>query len=180
MVELENLVMHDNGEDLAGPLAALLQRFYRGRIPGDVEAATDQMLFFFRCGQTEEKSEGKEGHKPKRAYDFDQDAEAIYTSFLQAYNLDLTTASVHWWQFRRLMFGLPSETPFGRRLYYRTADTSGMGKEERRRFIKMRNKFAIRETGARRETLEERNARMKAYVNRRFEEVANGKAAAKN
>ena len=51
MVELENLVMHDNGEDLAGPLAALLQRFYRGRIPGDVEAATDQMLFFFRCGQ---------------------------------------------------------------------------------------------------------------------------------
>lgn len=177
MVELENLVMHAKEEDLAKPLYAILLRFYRGHIPENVDAAIEQMLYFFRCGQEEEKTEDKGHRKLKRAYDFDQDAEVIYTSFLQAYRVDLTTADVHWWQFRRLMFGLPSETPFGRRLYYRTADTKGMGKEERRRFIKFRNQFAVRETAARRETLAERNARMLAYVNRRFEEVANGKAA---
>ena len=175
MVEFETAIFTQQGDDLAELLAELLTRFYCGQLPEDIEAAMDRLLWFYRCGEQEEEKEAK-GGKAKRVYDFDQDAEALYTSFLHAYQLDLTTATIHWWQFRRLMFGLPAETPFSRRLHYRTADTSGMGKEERKRYAKLRNLYAIRERPGKRETLEERNARMQAYVRRRFMEVEDGSA----
>lgn len=170
MVELESAVTSPEG--LGGEsLAGLLARFYPKGMPPDPEMAVDGMLWFYRCGKEDEpEGGGAAGHT--RLYDFEQDGEALYTSFLQAFRIDLTSDSVHWWQFRRLMFGLPADTPFAQRLHYRTADTSGMGKEQKKHYAKMKRLFAIREPARVHETLEQRNARMRAYVERRFTEVA--------
>jgi len=174
MVELESAVTSPNGLE-PGMLEGLLGRFYPQDIPPDPEAAVDGMLWFYRCGKKEEG--GNSGHSGKsRAYDFDQDAEALYASFLQAFKIDLTTDNVHWWQFRRLMFGLPPETPFAQRLHYRTADTSSMGKEQKKHYAKMKRLLAVRECSHAHETLAQRDARMRAYVERRFSEVGHGNA----
>lgn len=172
MVELENAVTGPEGlppEALGG----LLGRFYPQGVPPDAEEAVEGMLWFYRCGKDDER-DGGGGAGHARLYDFEQDGEALYTSFLHAFRVDLTTDGVHWWQFRRLMFGLPADTPFAQRLHYRTADTSGMGKEQKKHYSKMKRLFAVREPARARETLEQRNARMRAYVERRYAEVERG------
>lgn len=173
MVELETAVTSPAGlsPELLGEL---LERFYPQGVPQDTEGAVEGMLWFYRCGKEDER-EGGGAASHARLYDFEQDGEALYTSFLQAFRIDLTTDSVHWWQFRRLMFGLPADTPFAQRLHYRTADTSGMGKEQKKHYAKMKRLFAVREPARAHETLEQRNARMRAYVERRYAEVERGK-----
>lgn len=174
MVEFESAVTSPDGLDHEA-LAEMLTRFYPDGAPTDPEIAVDRMLWFYRCGKAEDEGgNGPSGNT--RVYDFEQDAEALYTSFLQAFQIDLTTAPVHWWQFRRLMFGLPSETPFAQRLHYRTADTSAMGKEQKKHYAKMKRLLAIRESAQAHETLAQRDARMLAYVERRFAEVEREKA----
>lgn len=172
MVELETAVTSPAGlsPELLGEL---LERFYPQGVPPDTGGAVEGMLWFYRCGKEEEREGAAASHA--RLYDFEQDGEALYTSFLQAFRIDLTTDSVHWWQFRRLMFGLPADTSFAQRLHYRTADTTGMGKEQKKHYAKMKRLFAVREPARAHETLEQRNARMRAYVERRYAEVECGK-----
>lgn len=174
MVELESAV-----EDGLSPeaLEDILRRFYRQTPPSAPEAAVDGLLWFYRCGREETEEGGASGKT--RVYDFGQDAEALYTSFLQAYRIDLSVDAVHWWAFRRMMFGLPADTPFAQRLHYRTADTSGMGKEQKKHYARMKKLYAIRQRASGRETLAQRDARMLAYVERRFSEVNGGQAGEK-
>lgn len=176
MVELESAAAAP--EELGGEvLGGILVRFYSRGMPSGLEEAVDGMLWFYRCGKEEKNGCGVPSGG--RAYDFEQDAEPLYTSFLQAYRVDLSVDRVHWWLFRRLMFGLPAETPFAQRLHYRTADTSAMGKEQKKHYAKMKRLFALRDRGRARETLAQRDARMLAYVERRFMEVGHGTGRAK-
>lgn len=172
MVELESAAASPDGLG-AEALEDLLARFYPQGMPPGPEEAVDGMLWFYRCGKGEEEGGGGASGKA-RAYDFEQDAEALYTSFLQAFGIDLTTDPVHWWRFRKLMFGLPAETPFAQRLHYRTADISAMGKEQKKHYAKMKRLLAVRERPRASETLAQRDARMLAYVERRFAEVERG------
>lgn len=172
MVELEHA---SSGEGLSPEaLGDLLCRFYRNMVPPDAPAAVDALLWFYRCGEEAAGVGGGSGRA--RVYDFDQDAEALYASFLTAFGMDLSKERVHWWQFRRLMFALPAETPFAQRIHYRTADTASMGKEQKRHYQKMKAHYAVRDRACGHETLAQRDARMRAYVERRFSEVGHGPA----
>lgn len=166
MVSFETAVLGGRQEELA----EIMERFYLGRIPEALDGAAEALLWFYRCGR--ESAQG-EGGGEKRCYDFRQDADALYASFYQAYHTDLRKGALHWWAFRQLMFGLPEDTPFMQRVYIRTVDTTGMGREEKKRYAKLKQRFAVREDG-RPMTLEERDAWMKAYVGRRFREARNG------
>lgn len=155
----------------------LLEIWYPS-IPGDIGAAVDAALRFYRLGQPppEETAGSAAGlRKQERAYDFEQDADVLLSSFWQAYNIDLATAQLHWWTFRRLMFGLPEESGFIRRVHYRTADLSDMPKSQRRQYERMRKLYALKRGSAEeRLTLAERNRRMQDYVARRFGEARRG------
>lgn len=50
----------------------------------------------------------------QKAFDFHQDAELIYSAFLQAYGIDLIQERhrLHWWQFIALLHSLPDTTKF--------------------------------------------------------------------
>ncbi|GIO25163.1 Gp15 family bacteriophage protein [Oceanobacillus sp. J11TS1] len=54
----------------------------------------------------------KDEEDNKRHIDLEQDAEYIYASFLQAYNINLyeQQGSMHWHEFKSLLNGLPSNT----------------------------------------------------------------------
>lgn len=155
-------------------LEGLLTLFFKGNIPPDLMAAADKMLWFYMCKGQEQDQEDKEGESKKgnRCYDFTQDADALLASFMDAYNIDLSTASLHWWTFRRLMVNLPADTPFVQRIRYRTADISKMGKQEKKHYKKMRKLYALKQPGRGPSmTVEERDQAMKDKVRRRFEEA---------
>lgn len=59
------------------------------------------------------------GEEPKndsepRYMDLEQDAASIKAAFLQAYRIDLSRSSIHWYQFRELLSAIPEETTFAK------------------------------------------------------------------
>lgn len=73
-----------------------------------------------------------------------------------------------------MLDGLPNESEFRQRIYYRTVDLKNLPKKEKERVLRIRKQIAIeRETGPKM-TLEERNKAMKDYIARRAKETAGG------
>lgn len=110
----------------------------------------------------------------KKAYCFEQDADLIFAAFYGQYHIDLSDAEgLHWWKFRALFRGLPSDCELVKVMGYRTADLKGMGKAQKKLYEKMRKVYAIKNKRSVESTvsLSERNKRMKDYVAKRFEEV---------
>lgn len=162
----------------APDVEGLLRAFYPDGIPADVETAADQMIWFYaHTDETGQNDDETPRSSALRGYDFTQDADALMASFQQAYGIDLERDSLHWWKFRRLMFGLPGDTPFMMRVQYRVADLDKLPKEQRKHYRKMRRLYALKQPQRRKMTTEERDAAMKARVRKRFEEARH---AAKN
>ena len=59
-----------------------------------------------------------------RSFDWEQDAAAIYASFLSAYGIDLFSmrGKLHWTAFIALLQNLPSDSAFGRLVQIRTCE----------------------------------------------------------
>lgn len=148
--------------------------FGRFGYPRDTEGAVKAAVWFYSCGAAKDMPEpnkpDNEAKSKKQGYSFEVDADALLSSFWQAYRIDLSTEYLHWWVFRKLMFGLPDECEFSRRVYYRTCDLKDLPKKERERIVKIRNKIAI-ENKSGKMTLEERNTQMREYVKRRHKEA---------
>lgn len=157
-------------------ILGLFKAFYPDGCPENVEEAANQMLGFYAHSDREEPGEKGEGENGgiKRWYDFSQDADALMASFQQAYHIDLDTVRIHWWKFRRLMFGLPVDTPFMQRVHYRTADITKLAKEERKRYRKMKRVYALQQPEIKKRiTAKQREETMKERLQRRFKEAQN-------
>lgn len=160
----------DSGEENLGEL---LRPFYPYGIPGNVEDAVEAALWFYRCGEEIPEKSEKATKKP-RSYSFEVDAETIFADFWHYYNIDLSNESLHWWTFRALLAGLPDDSGYKLRVYYRTCDIKGMPKAEQARIKRIRNMIAINTEKRGKMTLEERNALMLEYVAKRSEETKGG------
>ena len=160
---------------------------YYPRVPPDIPAALDGLLWFYSCGRArngggaagsaDRGARQPTGKKAPKAYSFEQDAELIFAAFWGAYGIDLNTIErLHWWKFRALFQALPAECEFCKVMEYRTADTTGMGKKQKQFYSRMKKRYALKneESEAAAMTLEERDQRMKEYVARRFAEVEAG------
>lgn len=145
---------------------------YYPQIPENLNAAVDALMWFYRCGGDAPRAGDAPGVS-RKAYDFDQDAGAIYSAFMSAYGIDLRRAQMHWWQFRELFWGLPPECEFVKIMGYRTADLKGMGKTQKKHYEKMRKLYAIKNPRAAESnmSLAERDQQMKDYISRRFREA---------
>lgn len=116
-------------------------------IPEDIDEAVHALIWFYRGGQPEDKRLTKmaERSQPKRVYDIDQDAEYIYSAFLQSYGIDLTTANMHWWQFRALLRSLPESCLFCKIMGYRSISLSSIkDKDERGRIAQKQALYRLR------------------------------------
>lgn len=83
---------------------------------------------------------------PDRVIDFEQDADAIYASFLQQYGIDLVDVPyLHWGKFLVLLSGLDAKTALGARITIRTTDTRKMEPAERAKFERMRRRISLKE-----------------------------------
>lgn len=129
-------------EDARGVQALLL--FYGGKLPQNIEAATQAMLYFMRCGRQE--TTVQRGRKPSAPdFSFDYDAPLIYAAFLTQYQIDLQTVDfLHWWKFRALFDGLDREHLFCEVRRCRSMDLSTVeSKELRKYYASMKKAYAL-------------------------------------
>lgn len=152
-------------------IAGLLEAFYLGNIPLQVEEAATAMIEFYSHRESNEGKESGGNKSSKRSYDFTQDADALLSSFLDTYGLDLSNAKIHWWTFRRLMLNLPAESPFMKRIYYRTVDMKKLSKFERKHVEKMRRLYALKAPERAGKTAEELDREFKEKALRRYQEA---------
>ena len=107
-----------------------------------LQKAWDGLLWYYRCGQEPEENK-QENYCTKRMYDFEQDAQRIYTAFLQEYQIDLQKEPLHWFKFHTLLVNLPHDSPFGQIMYYRTVNLAQLKGEERKHAMRMQSCFAL-------------------------------------
>lgn len=93
----------------------------------------------------------------KKIYDFDQDADAIYASFLFDYNIDLIEqqGKLHWDKFIALLNGLSDKSPFKQIIQIRTMKVPKPNKhnaDERKKIIEAKRIYALKEN---RQTVED-------------------------
>ena len=111
------------------------------KIPPSPQEAMDG-IFWFLGGGKEEK--GEKSSKGERIYDFEGDADAIFSAFYQQYHIDLEQASMHWWKFLALLGALGEGCLFVKIMGYRSQDLAKIkGKEQRSYYRKMKALFRL-------------------------------------
>lgn len=102
-------------------LYMLMMWFYGGAI---VPNAMELFVRFITTGDSDDADPAK--------MDFEQDADAIYSSFMMDYGIDLLDIEfLHWYKFQALLGGLSEKTALQGRIQLRELDTSHLkGKDK--------------------------------------------------
>lgn len=146
--------------------AALLALYFPDGAPEDREAAVQAVNDFFSTGQ--KATRGEEEKRPP-LISYSVDAEAISAEFQRVYQIDLSTAELHWWRFLALLQGLISHS-FSERVRYRAANPNDIkDKTTRSQWQRLKRAYALDEYGRSAyeqepQTLEELNAMLLAQA----------------
>ena len=161
-------LMIEKGE---GDIFKLCEPFFPHGLPMDkreLERMTEAVLYFYRAGEEEKETVEVIGRSSEPAYSFDVDKDAIYADFWRYYSIDLSSEPLHWWMFKSLLMGLPEDSNFKQRIYYRKCNLKDLPKKERQRISKIRNEIKIKTVEKiGKITLEQRNNSMLEYVKKR-------------
>lgn len=112
------------------------------------KAVIEAIIDFYRCGKQEtrkQKAVKRTIKNKKKVYDFEFDDAFIYSAFVSAYNIDLNEIDyLHWWKFKALFNGLPSDCEFVKIMGYRSAEPSEIkDNKERNRILKLQALYAL-------------------------------------
>lgn len=134
-------------KDPLGFAQEMCGRFYRDPVPANALPDAWRALVEFYLAAEPPRPGGRESRRQEdRAFDYGCDAPYILAAFQQAYGIDLTSESIHWWRFRALLEGLlGEECLFARIVRWRTADLAELTDAERQHYEQMRQRFALPE-----------------------------------
>lgn len=122
-------------------------KLYYPIIPPDAAAATDAILWFYRCGKEDNQAKKQmAARKGKtRVYSFDYDDDYIYAAFMSQYGIDLQDVEyIHWWKFRAMFNSLTSQNEFVKIMEYRSIDLKeDMPKDQKAYYRKMKRLYAL-------------------------------------
>lgn len=122
---------------------ALILIFEGHKLPPTLDCTLAAILDFY-TGSSLKSDKNIDGGNQKRLYDYEHDAEAIYASFMQYYKIDLTTADLHWWQFKALFSSLGEGTKMFEIMQCRSVNLKKIkDKEQRRYYAKMKKLYAL-------------------------------------
>lgn len=120
---------------------AIILCYKGGKLPPSFFKAFDALLFFFSGKTDNSKPEKKE----KNMFDFTEDAELIFASFLSDYGIDLTNETMHWHKFLSLLKSLSAESSFMRVVSIRSINPYEItDKKYRDEIIKKQKIFALK------------------------------------
>lgn len=126
-------------------IAMCLKILVRGRIPPTLAARVDLFKSILEQYINPEKPKKKQ---PK-AMDFEHDAKYIFAGFMQAYHIDLTCSTLHWWSFLALLACLPDDTKMAQIIHIRTCELPKPTKhnaEQRAKLIRLKAEWAVHKT----------------------------------
>lgn len=112
-------------------LVKMLNFIYPELPPNLIDGINAMMQFY---GHSEELVKDAEKKLQKSCFDFEYDADLIYSAFYQQYKIDLAEANMHWWKFKALLSGLSEDTHFIKVVQYRSMDISKIKDKEQKKF----------------------------------------------
>ncbi len=113
-------------------LAADLLALCYQTLPPSFEGAMKGIFSFY----TGEKGIKRDGGKTKPNYSFYYDADLIYAAFYSQYGIDLSSVSLHWYQFLALFSGLDENSRFSEVLCAREVNLSKVSDPAQKRYYK--------------------------------------------
>jgi hypothetical protein len=83
---------------------------------------------------------------PQHIYSYKQDADAIYSSFMMQYHIDLLKerGKMHWCVFRALFDGLSEDTPIQRIIELRQKNLTDVSDEQRGKVMQLQQYYALK------------------------------------
>lgn len=142
---LFELLMQDDEVPDSDKLDLAIDLFFE-EVPEDLEAAIEFILWFYKCGVTDNQENGKKstGNKKPAIYSFEHDSDYIYAAFLDQYGIDLNSDLLHWWQFRALFKGLKSDNEIVKIMGYRAIEIdSDMSSEQQKHYRELKAMYAL-------------------------------------
>lgn len=141
---LFELLMQDNSINDKDKILLTINLFFNEPI-NDIKKAMDCVLWFYRCGEEQEKVKNGTNEKKKQIYSYEHDAKLIYSAFLDQYGVDLNEIEyLHWFKFKAMFEGLKSDNKICEVMGYRAIDLSKIkNKEEKAKYRKLQRQFAL-------------------------------------
>lgn len=156
---LFELLMQDNSIKKEDKLIMGLNLYYQEVPPKKYwEEATEQILWFYRCGKDMMTSKGKgKGKSDIQIYSFEHDDDYIYAAFIDQYRIDLQDIEyLHWWKFKAMFKSLKEDNKIVEIMKYRGIDLSEIkDKEQKAYYKKMKDIYKIPISKDEQEKLEE-------------------------
>lgn len=133
-IEVEKLIF-DKSVPYAERIAGMFVLALTEPPKGDPAELAKRLLEF--CFGSDVQNHAREdGAGSKAVFDYDEDAEYIYSAFLGEFGIDLTTEPLHWHKFKALLKSLGEGCKFSKIVGYRSTDTAKIKDKEQRRFYK--------------------------------------------
>ena len=128
-------------------------QLYYPVIPPNIEEAYKKILYFYSRGNDiEDNKKVKQGKRifkrnNNRAYDFEVDANLIFSAFMTQYNINLNRDNLHWWEFMSLFNSLKDDTEIVKIMNYRTIDVNTIeDKKERKMYKQLQDYYSLENT----------------------------------
>lgn len=117
------------------------------KLPPNAESTLNAIIKFYG-GNTKEEKENTAKSNKKKLFDFEEDAELIFSAFYMEYGIDLTETKIHWHKFLALFRGMGDNNQFARIVSYRGINLDEIEDKTRRNFYaKMKKKYALSSCG---------------------------------
>lgn len=150
---LFELLMNDNQISNENKILQAINLFYGKQDLSKYNAKDilNNIMYIYTGKVIEEKNKEKfsteEPVNKKNIYNFEQDAEYIYSAFMQEYNIDLNKIEyMHWWKFKALFNSLSDKTLFSKIIGYRSINISEIqDKAQKNYYLRMKKIYALKD-----------------------------------
>lgn len=132
------LIENELNEDTIIEILKLYYPKFNELNENDIDIAFDNILWFYRCGEDEELANNKKSNSNNsKIFDYEKDANYIYSAFLSQYNIDLQSIEyLNWWKFKALFDSLSDDNKIVEIMRYRAIDLSKIEDKEQKKFYK--------------------------------------------
>lgn len=143
---LFSLLMEDNELTEEQKVLQAVNLYYPV-VPNNIGKAIEQIKWFYSCGKLDKPiGNKKRGISSKKVFDFEADANYIYSAFMSQYRIDLQDIrQLHWWKFKALLESLKEDNKLSKIIEYRSVDLSKIKDKEQRKFYKdMQKQYSLK------------------------------------
>ena len=144
---LFSLLMEDDNLSEEEKVLQALNLYYPV-VPDNSEKAIEQIKWFYSCGKLDNPIGNKKARaSSKKVFDFEVDANYIYSAFMSQYRIDLNSIKyMHWWKFKSLLDNINEDNILSKIIQYRSVDLSKITDKEQRKFYRdMQKRYALKE-----------------------------------